>query len=37
MNIEATKHIRTWPVGNLAVCLFDDWFDRIEATVRDLV
>src|SRR5206468_5007693 len=32
-----TKHDSSQPVADTAVYLFDDWFDPIEATVRDRV
>ncbi len=30
-----TKHDSSQPVADTAVYLFDDWFDPIEAVVRD--
>ena len=32
-----TKHDSSQPVADTAVYLFDDWFDPIEAVVRDRV
>src|SRR6516162_6238691 len=32
-----TKHDSSQPVADTAVYLFDDWFDPIEAAVRDRV